>query len=73
MCGFYDDGAKIKKGDSATFKGKEILILDAKHVKTNKTMNIRYRVELTQEELLLNIPYKTTGYDIQLIQRMDKN
>ena len=73
MCGLYDDGEKIKKGDSAVFERKKITILNAKHIKTNKTMDITYKEDETQKELRLSIPYKTTGYDIQLLQRMDKN
>jgi len=67
MCGFYDDGRKIKKGDNAIFDSKKITILEVKHIKTNKTMDITYKEDDTDKQCLLNIPYKTTGYNIQLL------
>ena len=68
MCGFYDDEQKIKKGDNATFKGQSITIQTAKHIKDNKTMDIVY-IDEKQDETLINIPYKTSGYGFELIQR----
>jgi hypothetical protein len=73
MCGFYDDEQKIKKGDRAIFRGKNITIIDAKHIKENKTMDISYIVENEDKEHLLNIPYKTAGYDIELLERAGVN
>ena len=52
MCGFYDDEQKIKKGDRAIFRGKNITIIDAKHIKENKTMDISYIVENEDKEYL---------------------
>jgi len=70
MCGFYDDEQKIKKGDKAIYQDKYITIILAKHIKENKTMDIIYTIDSNpQEELSINIPYKTAGYDITLINR----
>ena len=68
MCGFYDDEQKIKKGDSATLKGQNITIQTAKHIKNNKTMDIVY-IDKNKEEKLINIPYQTSGYGFELINR----
>ena len=68
MCGFYDDEQKIKKGDNATFKGQNITIQKATHIKENKTMDIVY-INETKEEKLINIPYQTSGYGFELIKR----
>lgn len=70
MCGFYDDEQKIKKGDKAIYQGEAISIVLAKHIKENKTMDIIYTIDSNpQEELMINIPYKTAGYDITLTNR----
>ncbi len=71
MCGFYDDEQKIKKGDKAIYKNQHITIVSAKHITTDKTMDIAYQIDNTKEENMMNIPYKTVGYDLQLINRMD--
>ena len=68
MCGFYDDEQKIKKGDNATFKGQSITIQTAKHIKENKTMDIVY-IDKNEKENLVNIPYQTSGYGFELINR----
>ena len=62
MCGFYDDNQKIKKGDSALYKGKTVNILLAKHIKENKTMDITIEYIDTKIQETINIPYKTAGY-----------
>jgi hypothetical protein len=54
MCGFYDDEQKIKKGDKAIFKSKDITIIPAKHIKHNRTMDITYQ---------------TSGYGFKLLNR----
>ena len=70
MCGFYDDEQKIKKGDKAIYQDKPISIISAKHIRENKTMDIIYTIDSNpQEELMINIPYKTSGYDITLTNR----
>ena len=69
MCAYYDDEQKIKKGDKALYKDEKITILLAKHIKENRTMDITYKVENKDEENLLNIPYKTTGFGLSLISR----
>ncbi|WP_294965079.1 hypothetical protein [Sulfurimonas sp.] len=72
MCGFYDDEQKIKKGDRAIYKSEYITVISAKHVTKNETMNIVYKIDDKEEETMINIPYKTAGFDLQLIQRTDK-
>ncbi len=68
MCGFYDDEQKIKKGDTATFKGQDISIQTAKHIKENKTMDIVY-IDENNNENSINIPYMTSGYGFELKER----
>ena len=67
MCGFYDNNQKIKKGDKAKYKGKDITILLATHIKENKTMNITF-VDNNNIEQTVNIPYKTSGYGFEFIE-----
>jgi len=62
MCGFYDDEQKIKKGDSALYNGKAVTIINATHIKQNKTMDIQIQYVDTNEKQTVNIPYKTAGY-----------
>ncbi len=69
MCGFYDDEQKIKKGDTSTFHGENIKIVSAKHIKENKTMDIIYQKETNEQELKVNIPYKTVGFGFELVGR----
>jgi len=71
MCGYYDDEQKIKKGDTAIYQNENITIVEAKHIKDNKTMDITYKIDsdISQDEKTINIPYKTTGYDLSLINR----
>ena len=61
MCGFYDNGQKIKKGDKCKYKGETITIISATHIKENKTMDIEF-VDKNNRINLINIPYKTVGY-----------
>jgi hypothetical protein len=70
MCGFYADNQKIKKGDRALYDGDEVLILEANHIKSNKTMDIIYQSS-SNEKSVLNFPYKTVT-SMQLLQRTDK-
>jgi len=72
MCGFYDDEQKIKKGDRAIYKDENITIISAKHITDNKTMDIVYKSDVNEKECMINIPYKTVGFDLQLINRMDR-
>ena len=67
MCAYYDDEQKVKKGDKALYKDKNITIISAKHIKENRTMDIVYIIDNKNEENLLNIPYKTTGFGLSLI------
>ena len=69
MCGFYEDGSKIKKGDLALHKGNRVLILEVNHLKTNKTMDIYFAHQEKKE--LLNFPYKTIT-TMQLLQREER-
>ncbi len=71
MCGFYDDEQKIKKGDKAIYKNQNITIVSAKHITTNKTMDIVYMIDSQPEngEIMINIPYKTVGYGLNLLGR----
>jgi hypothetical protein len=71
MCGFYADNQKIKKGDRALYDGQEVLILEANHIKSNKTMDIIYQNSFN-EKSVLNFPYKTVT-SMQLLQRTDTN
>ncbi len=73
MCGFYDDEQKIKKGDKAIYKEQPITITLAKHITTNKTMDIGYKIDNDEREYMINIPYKTVGFDLQLKERLDSN
>lgn len=68
MCGFYDDEQKIRKGDKATFNGKNITIQKATHIKENRTMDIVY-IDENQKENSANIPYQTSGYGFELKTR----
>jgi len=68
MCGFYDDEQKIKKGDKALFKGEHITIKKATHIKENKTMDIVY-TDIKEMEKVINIPYKTIGFGLELVSR----
>lgn len=71
MCGFYDDSQKIKKGDTATYQGCDITILSAKHIKSNRTMDITYVIDkdIDKKEYLVNIPYQTCGFGFNLKNR----
>jgi len=71
MCAYYDDKQKIKKGDAAVYQNQNIIIISAKHIRENKTMDITYCIQSTQTpiEHTINIPYKTTGYNLSLKQR----
>ncbi len=71
MCGFYADNEKIKKGDKALYNGEEVVILQANHIKSNKTMDIIYESS-SKEKSVLNFPYKTVT-SMQLLQRLDNN
>ncbi len=68
MCGFYDDEQKIKKGDKAIYQGTNVTIQSAKHIKENRTMDIIY-IDDSNNENMINIPYQTSGFDIQLQSR----
>jgi len=70
MCGFYSDEQKIKKGDIALLDGEKICVVDAKHIKENKTMDINYTLEDSLKEKTLNFPYKTIT-SMKLIKRVD--
>ncbi len=72
MCGFYDDKQKIKQGDRAIYQEEHITIISAKHITANKTMDISYKLDVNEKEYIINIPYKTVGFDLQLLERMDK-
>ncbi len=70
MCAFYDDEQKIKKGDTAIYKNRRILIISAKHITQNKTMDITYVLEEEKDESYsINLPYKTSGYGLCLLHR----
>ena len=71
MCGFYADKQKIKKGDRALYNDEEIVILEANHIKSNKTMDIIYQNSSHTKDIL-NFPYKTVT-SMQLLQRTDNN
>ncbi len=68
MCGFYDDKQKIKQGDTALYKNKQVTIQTATHIKQNKTMDIVFLDENNQENKV-NIPYMTAGFGFELIKR----
>ena len=67
MCAYYDDNQIIKKGDCATFQNQNITILTAKHIKENRTMDITYKIGSSEQ--MINIPYKTSGYGLNLSSR----
>jgi hypothetical protein len=56
MCAYYEDKTtKIKKEDKALYQGKSIEILSVKHIKSNKTMDIEYKMANGMDKF--NIPY----------------
>ncbi len=71
MCAYYDDEQKIKKGDTATYNNQNITIIKATHIKDNRTMDITYKTDAneTTNEQTINIPYKTTGFGLELSSR----
>ncbi|RLA76610.1 MAG: hypothetical protein DRG78_18720 [Epsilonproteobacteria bacterium] len=74
MCGFYDDEQKIKKGDMATLDGINIEVLSAVQIKQNRTMDIKYKLASSSntQEQLINIPYQTAGFGLNLSSRLEK-
>ena len=74
MCGFYDDEQKIRKGDKATLDGINIEVISAIHIKSNKTMDIKYKqiASTNKDEQLINIPYQTAGFGLNLLSRIEK-
>lgn len=71
MCAYYEDEQILRKGDKAIFKNQNITIIASKHIKENRTMDITYTLDsnINHEELKMNIPYKTTGYELELTSR----
>jgi uncharacterized membrane protein len=69
MCAYYEDKTtKIKKEDIATYQNKTIEIVSVKHIKSNKTMDIEYR--LNDEIKKFNIPYHASIDKLVLTQRV---
>jgi hypothetical protein len=60
MCAYYEDKTtKIKKDDKALYQGRAIEIISVKHIKSNKTMDIKYKTvnQTTPCPTTINIPY----------------
>ncbi len=56
MCAYYEDQTtKIRKNDRAIYNNKIIEIISVKHIKSNKRMDIEYRLNENTEKF--NIPY----------------
>jgi hypothetical protein len=69
MCAYYEDKTtKIKKEDIATYQNQIIEIVSVKHIKSNKTMDIEYR--LNDEIKKFNIPYHASIDTLVLTQRV---
>ena len=56
MCAYYEDQTtKIKKEDKALYQCETIEIISVKHIKSNKTMDIEYKMVDMMDKF--NIPY----------------
>ena len=56
MCAYYEDQTtKIKKNDRAIYNDEIIEIISVKHIKSNKTMDIAYKIADKMDKF--NIPY----------------
>ena len=70
MCAYYEDKTtKIKKDDFAIYQGQSIKIVSVKHIRTNKTMDIRYLIEGKEQQLPI-IPYHGKIENLQLIESL---
>ena len=70
MCAYYEDKiTKIKKEDKALYQNRPIEILSVTHVKSNKTMDIRYVIDGEEKQLPI-IPYHGKIENLQLIKRV---
>ncbi len=70
MCAYYEDEiTKIKKDDLAIYQGKTIKIISVKHIRANKTMDIRYIIE-KKEQQLPTISYHEKIENLKLIKRV---
>ncbi len=70
MCAYYEDETtKIKKEDLAVYQGQTIKILSVKHIKSNKTMDIRYLIEGKEQQLPI-IPYHGKIERLELVERV---
>jgi len=70
MCAYYqDETTKIKKEDIAIYKDEHIEILSVKHIKTNKTMDIEYKID--DEIKTFNIPYHAFVDGLELQKRVE--
>ncbi|MCK5854585.1 MAG: hypothetical protein KAG56_05140 [Sulfurovaceae bacterium] len=68
MCAYYEDEkSRIKKGDKALYQDKKIEIISVTHVKSNKTMDIRYLEG--EEKQLPTIPYHGKIENLKLLER----
>lgn len=71
MCAYYEDEQILKKGDTAIYQNENITVLETKHIKENKTMDITYLIDSDKSSTKqkINIPYKSTGYGLELSAR----
>ena len=70
MCAYYEDETrKIKKEDKALYQNRPVEIISVTHVKSNKTMDIRYLIEGKEQQLPI-IPYHGKIENLQLIERV---
>ena len=70
MCAYYEDETnKIKKEDLAIYQGQRVQILSVKHIRSDKTMDIRYLVEDKERQLPV-IPYHGKIENLKLIERV---
>ena len=71
MCAYYQDGKeRIKKGDIAFYLMNEIEILEVKHLKEHKLMDIYYLSN--GHHISMQVPYQTVMDDIKLRTRTSK-
>jgi ASC-1-like (ASCH) protein len=67
MCAYYEDKiTKIKKNDKAIYQGTTIEIISVKHIKSNKTMDIKYKTvgRTALCPTTINIPYHAYVKDL---------
>ena len=71
MCAYYEDETtKIKKEYLAIYQGQTIKIVSVKHIKSNKTMDIRYLIGGKEQQQLPIIPYHGKIEELEFLERV---